>query len=442
LSSETFERLYQRQLAYLQDKDVYVQNCYSGSDPDTQVPIRVITQAAWHSLVARNLFIRELDAQKQLGHLPGFAVICTPGFHAVPEVDGTASEAFIVINISRGLILIVGTSYAGEIKKSLLTLMHYLLPPKGLHVMHCSANYGKDREDVALFFGLSGTGKTALATSPARTLIGDDEHGWDDKGVFNLEGGCYAKVIHVSKEAEPEIFATTRMFGTVLENVGIDLRTRHTNFDDSSLTENTRAAYPISHIPRADRSGMAGHPKHIIFLTYDAFGIFAPVSRLTLEQAHYYYLSGYTSKVAGTEMGVKEPQAVFSPCFASPFLPRPPQVFAELLKGRMGEHKVDCWLVNTGLTGGPYGIGTRIPLAVSRAVVSSILDGSLAGQKTRHETVFGLDVPLECEGVPKAMLDARGTWSEPAAYDRKAKELLALFAANFKKFEVPAEKAG
>jgi phosphoenolpyruvate carboxykinase (ATP) len=442
MPEEAFERLHQRQLAYLQDKELFVQNCYSGANPNCRVPIRVITQAAWQNLIARNLFIQELDPKKKLGHIPAFTVICTPEFHADPKTDGTASDAFIVLNISRGLILIGGTSYAGEIKKAFFTLMHYLLPPKDIHVMHCSANYGKDREDVALFFGLSGTGKTALATSPERTLIGDDEHGWDSKGVFNFEGGCYAKVIHVTKEAEPEIYATTRMFGTVLENVGIDLATRHLNLDDNSLTENTRAAYPISSIPRADNSGMAGHPKHIIFLTYDAFGIFSPVSRLTLDEANYHYLSGYTSKVAGTEMGVQTPQAVFSPCFAAPFLPRPPQVFADLLKRRMSEQKVDCWLVNTGLTGGLFGVGTRIPLQVSRAIVTSILNGSLAQQKTRRETAFGLEVPLECEGVPKAILDARGTWSDPEAYDKKAKELLGLFAANFKKFETPVAKAG
>jgi phosphoenolpyruvate carboxykinase (ATP) len=433
MPTETFERLHQRQLAYLQDKDVFAQNCYAGADPEYRLPIRVVTEKAWQSLCARNLFIREPDPVKQLAHQPAFTIICTPEFHSVPEVDGTASEAFIVLNIAKGLVLIGGTSYAGEIKKSIFTLLHYLLPKRNVLSLHCSANYGKDRDDVALFFGLSGTGKTALATSPTRTLIGDDETGWSTSGIFNYEGGCYAKVLNVKKETEPEIFQTTREFGTVLENVGFDMETRHLNLDDSSLTPNTRAAYPISRIANADVSGIAGHPRNIIFLTYDAFGILPAVSRMNAEQANYHFLSGYTSKVAGTEAGVKEPQAVFSPCFGAPFLSVPPKISADLLKVRMNEHKVDCWLVNTGLMGGPYGVGTRIPLATSRAIVTAIQDGSLAQSKTRKESVFDLEVPIECNGVGKEFLDPRSSWKDPLAYDKKARELRTLFDKNFEK---------
>jgi phosphoenolpyruvate carboxykinase (ATP) len=438
MTPERFERLHQRQLAYLQDKDIFAQNCYAGADPEYRVPIRVITEKAWQSLCARNLFIREPDPVQQLKHQPTFTIICTPEFHADPEADGTASDAFIVINISRGLILIGGTSYVGEVKKSIFTILHYLLPKRNVLSLHCSANYGKDRDDVALFFGLSGTGKTALATSPTRTLIGDDEHGWSTKGIFNFEGGCYAKVLNVKEETEPEIFKTTREFGTVLENVGFDLETRHLDLSDSSLTQNTRAAYPISRIAKADVSGVAGHPKNIIFLTYDAFGILPPVSRMTTEQANYHFLSGYTSKVAGTEAGVSQPQAVFSPCFGSPFLSVPPQVSAELLKVRMREHKVDCWLINTGINGGIYGSGKRIPLAVSRAIVTAIEDGSLAKAKTRKEKFFDLEVPVECQGVSPEMLDPRASWSDPVAYDKKAQDLRRLFDENFKK--VTADK--
>jgi phosphoenolpyruvate carboxykinase (ATP) len=439
MSVEKFERLHQRQLAYLQNKDVFVQNCYAGADPEYRLPIRVVTEKAWQSLCARNLFIPELDPTKQMQHQPSFTVICTPEFHAEPGVDGTASDVFIVINISRGLVLIGGTSYAGEIKKSIFTLMHYLLPKKNVLSLHCSANYGNDRDDVALFFGLSGTGKTALATSPTRTLIGDDEHGWSTRGIFNFEGGCYAKVLNVLEETEPEIFKTTREFGTVLENVGFDLQTRRLDLSDSSLTPNTRAAYPISRIAKADLAGVAGHPRNIIFLTYDAFGILPPVSRMTTEQANYHFLSGYTSKVAGTETGVGQPEAVFSPCFGAPFLSVPPQVSAELLKVRMKEHKVDCWLINTGINGGAYGIGKRIPLAVSRAIVTAIEDGSLAKAKTRKESFFELEVPVECQGVSPEILDPRSSWKDPLVYDLKARELRRLFDENFKKMTAQYE---
>ena len=436
ISPDKFENLHRRQLAYLQNKDLFIENCYVGAADNYKTPIRIITENAWHGLFARNMFIRELDFEKQRQHTPKFTVICTPEFHAVPKVDGTASEVFIVVHPKRGLVLIGGTSYAGEIKKAIFTLMHYLLPKEGVLSMHCSANYGESKNDAALFFGLSGTGKTALATSPDRTLIGDDEHGWSEDGIFNFEGGCYAKVIRVNKESEPEIYETTRKFGTILENVGMDAKTRHLNLDDAFLTENTRAAYPITHIPRADPAGVASHPKHIIFLTYDAFGILPPVARLNPVQAYYHFLSGYTSKVAGTETGVNEPKAVFSPCFAAPFLPLRPKVYAELLRQKIANHKVDCWLINTGLTGGSFGIGTRVPLNESRAIVTAILTGKLANIPTQHEPVFDLEIPKECPGVSAKLLDPRGCWSDGAAYDKKANELKNLFDSNFKQFEI------
>src|SRR5271157_1909924 len=413
------ERLYARVQAYLQDKDVFVQDCYAGADPRYRIPIRVITEMAWHSLFSRNMFIRELDPDRLRAHKPEFTVIGTPRFHAVPELDGTHSDAFIIVNFPKRLVLIGGTQYAGEIKKSVFTIMHYLLPKEHVLSMHCSANYGKDRNDVALFFGLSGTGKTTLSTSPDRTLIGDDEHGWSDDGVFNFEGGCYAKVLRISAQSEPKIYETTRKFGTILENVSIDPATRRLDLDDASLTENTRAAYPISHIPHADRGGVGGHPKNIFFLTYDAFGVLPPIARLTPQQAMYHFVSGYTSKVAGTEAGVTEPKAVFSACFGAPFLPRHPKVYAELLAEQMKAHGADCWLVNTGMTGGPYGVGTRMPISLTRGLIDAALSGALAQAPLRDDPNFGVRVPTTCSGVDPKVLDPRGTWSDPAAYDAK-----------------------
>ncbi len=426
-----FNHLHHRQLAYLQDKDLFIQDCYAGADPRYRVPIRVITETAWHSMFSRNMFIRELDPDKLRQHKPEFTVIQTPRFHAVPELDGTNSDAFIVVHFGRKLILIGGTSYAGEIKKSVFTIMHYLLPHQHVLSMHCAANYGKSKDDVALFFGLSGTGKTTLSTSPDRTLIGDDEHGWSDDGVFNFEGGCYAKVIRIREETEPEIYETTRKFGTILENVTIDPHTRRLDLDDARLTENTRAAYPISHIPHADRESVGGHPKNIFFLTYDAFGVLPPISRLTPDQARYHFISGYTSKVAGTEAGVTEPKAVFSPCFGAPFLPLHPKVYAELLVEKMAKHGVNCWLVNTGMTGGPYGVGHRVAMPVTRGLVAAALDGRLAEIPTHPDPIFQLGIPESCPGVPTDLLQPRATWSDPAAYDRKAKELAERFEKNY-----------
>jgi phosphoenolpyruvate carboxykinase (ATP) len=431
---EAFERLRRRQTAYLQDKDVFVHDCYVGAARQYRVPLRVITETAWHSLFARNMFIRELDDQKLSAFQPEFTVLHTPRFHADPEVDGTNSEAFILLDFSRKLVLIGGTSYAGEIKKSAFTIMNYLLPREQVMTMHCSANYGEDRDDVAIFFGLSGTGKTTLSTSPDRTLIGDDEHGWSDDGVFNFEGGCYAKVIGVTAESEPEIYETTRRFGTILENVGLETRTRRLDLADDSLTENTRAAYPITHLPRADHDGMAGHPKNLVFLTYDAFGVLPPVARLSPDQARYHFLNGYTSKVAGTEAGVSEPRAVFSPCFGAPFMPLEPKIYANLLAQRIARHNVDCWLINTGLIGGSHGVGHRVELKHTRAIVRAILDGRLAASPTRPETRFRLAIPTACPEVPPELLDARSTWSNPEAYDRQAGELAHRFEENYRQY--------
>ena len=427
-----FDILLEKLLASLEGRDVFVQNLYGGADPRYRIPIRIVTEYAWHNLFARNLLIR--PEEPVIHTSPStFTIIDSPRFHASPERDGTNSEVFIVINFARRLCIIGGTSYAGEIKKSVFTLLNFLLPGSQVLPMHCSANEGP-QGDVALFFGLSGTGKTTLSADPERTLVGDDEHGWSDAGIFNFEGGCYAKVIRLSAEAEPDIYRTTRMFGTVLENVTINARTRHTDLNDASLTENTRAAYPLSHIGNYVRSGMAGHPGTIIMLTADAFGVLPPVSRLTTEQAMYHFLSGYTAKVAGTEKGVREPQTTFSTCFGAPFMPLPPTVYADLLGRRLAEHRTACWLVNTGWTGGPYGTGSRMKIAYTRAMVRAALGGALAEVETVQDPVFGLHVPVSCPGVPEEILNPRGTWSDGAAYDAKAAELAAKFRKNFEQF--------
>ena len=431
IEPEKFEGIKQRLCAYLQGKDLFIQNCYAGADERYRVPIRIISEHAWPALFARNMFIRELDAEKLARHQPEFTVIHAPNFHADPEVDGTRSEAFVLLDFAQKLILIGGTAYAGEIKKSIFTVMNYLLPQRHVMAMHSSANYGKDENDVAVFFGLSGTGKTTLSADPERTLIGDDEHGWSDDGVFNFEGGCYAKVIRLSREGEPEIYETTRQFGTVLENVAIDTLTRHVNLDDSSLTENTRAAYPITQIPNMTLSGKGGHPRHIIMLTCDAFGVLPPLARLTPQQAMYYFLSGYTAKVAGTEAGVTEPEATFSACFGAPFMALPPLTYAQLLGERIAKHNVAVWLVNTGWSGGPYGQGQRIKLSSTRAMVKAVLSGALTDAPVQADPVFGIGVPLSCPGVPAEILVPRSTWKDPAAYDQKARELAGMFESNF-----------
>ncbi|GAB4559914.1 MAG: phosphoenolpyruvate carboxykinase (ATP) [Anaerolineae bacterium] len=427
-----FDALYHRLLAYLQGKDLFVQDCFVGAHPKYRLPIRVITETAWHSLFARNMFLIAKPEELE-NFAPAFTVINVSRFHAVPELDGTNSEVFILVNFGKRLILIGGTSYAGEIKKSIFTIMNYLLPSQNVLSMHCSANVGPDG-DVALFFGLSGTGKTTLSADPERALIGDDEHGWNDDGVFNFEGGCYAKVIRLSPTAEPEIYQTTRRFGTILENVAIDIRTRRLDLDDDSLTENTRAAYPVNYLPKVIEEGVAGHPNNIIFLTADAFGVMPPIARLTTEQAMYHFLSGYTAKVAGTEKGITDPVATFSTCFGAPFMALHPRVYANLLGEKINRHNVKVWLVNTGWTGGPFGVGHRMEIAYTRAMVRAALSGALDDVPTVQDPIFGLHVPVTCPGVPESVLRVRETWASPEAYDQQAVKLAAMFHKNFTQF--------
>ncbi len=428
ISPDRFEQILHRVEGYLQGREVYVQDCHVGADPNYRIPIQVITELAWQNQFVRNLFIRRTTKDDP------FTIVSLPNFQAIPEVDGTNSEAFVVINFAKRVILIAGTHYAGEIKKSAFTLMNYLMPQRGVFPMHCSANIGKDGSS-AILFGLSGTGKTTLSADSNRRLIGDDEHGWSSNGVFNFEGGCYAKVIRLDPEAEPEIYRATRRFGTVLENVSVDEASRRLDLDDDSITENTRAAYPISYIKNTEHSGRGGHPKNIIMLTADAFGVLPPISRLTPEGAMYHFISGYTAKVAGTEAGLgKEPQATFSTCFGAPFMVLHPTVYADLLRSQMEKHAVDCWLVNTGWTGGPYGIGTRMKIGHTRSMVRAALEGSLRDAPTeRHET-FNLDVPTSCPGVPSEVLNPRNTWGDKTAYDKQAAHLAELFKKNFQQF--------
>lgn len=431
IAAERFDQLHQRMASYLQMKDVYVQDCYVGADPDYRMPVRIITEYAWHSLFARNLFLVP-KPEEYATFVPEFTVINSPRFHAIPSVDTTRSETFITLNFAKRLVLIGGTSYAGETKKSLFTVMNYLMPFRNVMPMHCSANIGPDGR-TALFFGLSGTGKTTLSADASRTLIGDDEHGWSDNGVFNFEGGCYAKMIRLSPKAEPEIYATTQRFGTVLENVTLESESRRLNLDDDSLTENTRGAYSISAIPNATLEGLGGHPATVLFLTCDAFGVLPPVSRLTTEQAMYHFISGYTARVAGTEKGVTEPSPVFSACYGAPFLPLHPQRYAELLGQKLNEQGAQVWLINTGWSGGGYGTGKRIDIPHTRAMVNAVLDGKLAGVPTSKHPIFGVAVPESCPGVPSEMLNPRNTWSDPAAYDAQARKVAGLFQEHFKK---------
>ena len=421
-----------RMMAYLEGKDLWVQDCFAGADQRYRLPLRIVTETAWHSLFARNLFIQATPEEAR-EHTPQLTVIQAPGFHADPVIDGTTSNAFIILNFAAGEVLIGGTGYAGEIKKSVFSYLNYVLPDRGVFPMHCSANVGA-KGDVAIFFGLSGTGKTTLSTTSDRRLVGDDEHGWSEDGVFNFEGGCYAKVIKLSAEAEPEIYATTRRFGTVLENVVFDPATRELDLDNDTLTENTRGAYPISFLPNALDVGMAGPPTNVIMITADAFGVLPPVAKLTPEQAMYYFLSGYTAKVAGTERGIKEPQATFSSCFGAPFMPRDPVVYAEMLKERIGRHGAQVWLVNTGWSGGPYGVGQRFKIKHTRAMLGSIVTGQLADTEMRTDALFGLRVPVSCPDVPPNILDPRGTWKDAAAYDRQAAKLVGMFHENFQQF--------
>ena len=444
LSPDHFEHLYSRMTAYFQGRDVFVQDAYAAANPKYRLPIRVITENAWHSLFARNMFLRA-RVEDLPNHRPEFTVLHAPGFHAIPEEDGTRSETFIILNLDKKIILIGGTAYAGEIKKSTFSALNYLLPLQGVLSMHCSANVGKERGDTALFFGLSGTGKTTLSSDPDRPLIGDDEHGWGDDGIFNFEGGCYAKVVHLNPELEPMIWEATRHFGTILENVTLDNQTRRVDFDDVSLTENTRAAYPIGFLNNYVPSGQGGHPENIFFLTADAFGVMPPIARLTRDQAMYYFLSGYTSKLAGTEAGVgSEPQATFSTCFGAPFLPLPPSVYARLLGEKLDRHNAKVWLVNTGWTGGPYGVGKRIRLPYTRAMITAAINGDLDGVPVRIDPIFGLEIPEHVPDVPDEVLDPRRTWNDPQAYDQQARQLVARFQENFKQFsgEVTQDVAG
>ena len=427
-----FDALYGRLLAYLQGSDVYVQDCFAGADPAHRIPIRIVTEYAWHNLFARQVFVRP-DWTTTQDHVPRFTVIDVPKFHAYPELDGTRSEAFVVVHFGKGLVIIGGTSYAGEMKKSVFTLLNFLLPLRRVLSMHCSANQGR-RGDVALFFGLSGTGKTTLSADPERRLIGDDEHGWGNAGVFNFEGGCYAKCINLSREDEPQIWSAIR-FGAVLENVTIDPETRLLDFQDGSLTENTRAAFPAAFIPDAVIPGAAGHPQHVFFLACDAFGVLPPIARLSPRQAMYHFLSGYTAKLGGTERGLgAQPQATFSACFGAPFLMLHPTVYAEMLRERIEQHRVQCWLVNTGWTGGPVGLGNRLRLPHTRALLRAALGGKLDGVPTRADAFFGLEVPTACPDVPTAILSPRSTWPKADAYDAQAGRLAALFRKNFEQF--------
>jgi phosphoenolpyruvate carboxykinase (ATP) len=429
-----FDAIHREMMTYAQDKELYILDAWAGADPAYRLPIRIVNEFAWHNLFARNMFIPELDSQKLAEHAPQFTVIDLPGFKADPAKHGTRSDVFILVHFGRRLVLIGGTSYAGEIKKSIFTVLNYTLPLKGVLSMHCSANIGRGG-DTALFFGLSGTGKTTLSSDPQRRLIGDDEHGWSDRGVFNFEGGCYAKVIKLSPEAEPQIFATTRRFGTILENVVIDPKTRALNLDDASHTENTRGSYPISFIDNSVPSGQGGHPSNIVMLTADAYGVLPPIARLSADGAMYHFLSGYTARVAGTEKGVTEPKATFSTCFGAPFLPLNPNVYAKMLGERIARHQARVWLVNTGWTGGPYGVGSRMKIALTRAMITAALGGQLDKVQYQKHSVLNLEMPTGCPGVPTEVLDPRSTWDDKVGYDTQATKLAQMFVDNFATFE-------
>jgi phosphoenolpyruvate carboxykinase (ATP) len=429
-----FEALFHAMIAYAQGRELFVQDLFGGADPTHRLPVRVVTELAWHSLFIQHLLI-EPTAGERDGFVPEFTIIDLPGFQADPAIHGSETGTVIAVNFTEKLVLIGGTSYAGEMKKSVFTILNYLLPPKRVMPMHCSANVGPSR-DAAIFFGLSGTGKTTLSADATRTLVGDDEHGWSENGVFNFEGGCYAKVIKLSAEAEPEIYATTQRFCTVLENVVMDPVTRELDLDDGRYTENTRAAYPIDYIPNASRTGMAPHPKNVILLTADAFGVLPPIAKLTASQTMYHFLSGFTAKVAGTEKGLgKEPQPTFSTCFGAPFMPRHPSEYGNLLRDLIAQHQADCWLVNTGWTGGAFGTGHRMPIKATRALLVAALDGTLANVEMRVDPHFRFRVPVSVPGVDPAILNPRETWNDKPAYDAQAIKLVSMFRENFRKFE-------
>ena len=435
-SADKFEVLYDRMLGFLQGRDAFVQDVYAGADEAYRLPVRIVTELAWHSHFVRNMFILPQSLEEYKRFVPEFTIIAMPSFKSAPAVDGSNSETFICLSFEKKLAIIGNTAYAGEIKKSVFTILNYLLPLEGVLSMHCSANVNPDNEDdVALFFGLSGTGKTTLSADPTRRLIGDDEHGWSDNGVFNFEGGCYAKVIGLSESAEPEIYATTKRFGTILENVTFDPITRLIDLDDDTLTENTRASYPLEFIANAVPEKKAGHPKNVILLTCDASGVMPPIARLTPNQALYQFISGYTSKIAGTEVGLgKEPEITFSACFGGPFMVHHPYKYAELLKRKIERYGVTCWLVNTGWVGGPYGVGKRISIRYTRALLNAALNGNLANVKYNTDPIFGFEVPATCPNVPDEVLNPSSSWGDAKEYDRRYKDLAMRFKQNFGKF--------
>jgi phosphoenolpyruvate carboxykinase (ATP) len=434
MSPQGFDALYDDMLAYMKGRDFFVQDLVGGSDPALSINVRMISELAWHSLFNRHMLRRPGRAALD-GYLADFTLINCPGFKADPERHDCRSDTVIAMNFDRKLILVANTEYAGENKKSVFTLLNYLLPEKGIMPMHCSANHAHGNPvDTAVFFGLSGTGKTTLSADPSRTLIGDDEHGWSDRGTFNFEGGCYAKTISLSPEAEPEIYATTNKFGTVIENMVYDDDTRELDFEDDSLTANMRCAYPLHYISNASETALGGHPKNVIMLTCDAFGVLPPIARLTPAQAMYHFLSGFTSKVAGTERGVTEPEPTFSTCFGAPFMPRRPEVYGNLLRERIAQHGATCWLVNTGWTGGAHGTGSRMPIKATRALLTAALEGSLAEATFRKDANFGFDVPVTVPGVDAGLLDPRSTWEDTAAYDAQAARLVRMFADNFEQY--------
>jgi len=435
VSVEKFNAAFQRMQGFLQGRDLFVRDCYAGADPNHRLPVRIITELAWHSLFAKNMFIEATTHDELRQFVPQFTIVAVPSFQALPEVDGTNSPTFILLNFDQQLCIIGNSGYGGEIKKAVFTVLNYLLPLKGIMTMHCSANVDNDGNS-ALFFGLSGTGKTTLSADPSRQLVGDDEHGWSDEGIFNFEGGCYAKVIALSPTAEPQIYACTRKFGTVLENVVYDRVSRQLDLDDEVMTENTRCAYPLDYIDNAVPDKRAGHPKNIIMLTCDASGVMPPIARLTPEQAMYHFISGYTSKVSGTEIDLgKEPEQTFSACFGAPFMVHHPYKYAEMLRNKIEKYDVNCWLVNTGWTGGPYGIGKRMSIHHTRKLLNDALSGSLMDAEYRRDPVFGFEVPLHCEGVPDKVLKPSDTWEDPKAYQDKYVQLASLFIENFKKYQ-------
>src|SRR5512138_951847 len=434
---DKFEALYDRMLGYLEGRDVFVQDVYAGADESYRLPVRLITESAWHAMFVRNMFLCPQSLEEYKRFVPEFTIIGLPDFKGMPSVDNTASDTFICLSFDRKLAIVGNTEYAGELKKSVFTILNYLLPLEGVLSMHCSANVNPaDPNDVALFFGLSGTGKTTLSADPTRRLIGDDEHGWSDDGVFNFEGGCYAKVIGLSETAEPEIYATTKMFGTILENVPFDPITRLIDLDDESITENTRASYPLAFINNAVPEKKAGHPKNVILLTCDASGVMPPIARLDPNQALYQFISGYTSKIAGTEVGLgKEPEITFSACFGGPFMVHHPYKYAELLKRKIERYGAQCWLVNTGWVGGPYGVGKRISIRHTRALLNAALNGKLDNVTYKQDPIFGFEVPEHCPDVPDEVLNPSSSWSDKKEYDRRYKDLAMRFKQNFGKFE-------